>query len=141
GACMAESHVSMKHDYEISCRELDIMVDLANARDGLIGARMTGGGFGGCTINLVRTTAVDRFKTEMQSAYHQATGISPEIYVSHAGGGATKIPTDGYRRTRFRRKQTAPPPLQSAAARMGPGFAASHPAALARPSRSRRHKK
>ena len=95
GACMAESHVSMKDDYEISCRELDIMVDLASARDGLIGARMTGGGFGGCTINLVRTGAVDRFKTEMQSAYHQATGISPEIYVSNAGAGVTEVSANG----------------------------------------------
>jgi len=95
GVCMAESHISMKLDYEISCRELDIMVDLASARDGLIGARMTGGGFGGCTINLVRTAAVDRFKTEMQSAYHQATGILPDIYVSNAGAGVTEINANG----------------------------------------------
>jgi galactokinase len=96
GACMAESHVSMRDDYEISCRELDIMVGLANGRgDGLIGARMTGGGFGGCTINLVRTGSVDRFKAEMQAAYHQATGISPDIYVSNAGAGVTEIIANG----------------------------------------------
>jgi galactokinase len=96
GACMAESHVSMRDDYEISCRELDIMVGLANGRgDGLIGARMTGGGFGGCTINLVRTGSVDRFKAEMQAAYHQATGISPDIYISNAGAGVTEIIANG----------------------------------------------
>jgi len=95
GACMAESHLSMKNDYEISCRELDIMVDLASGRDGVIGSRMTGGGFGGCTINLVRATCVDRFKSEMQSAYQQATGISPEIYVSTAGAGVTEVNANG----------------------------------------------
>jgi galactokinase len=93
--CMAESHMSMKNDYEISCRELDIMVNLANDRGGLIGARMTGGGFGGCTINLVRTTSVEQFKAEMYSAYHQATGISPEIYVSKAGSGVTEVTANG----------------------------------------------
>ena len=95
GDCMAESHASMKNDYEISCRELDIMVELANGRDGVIGSRMTGGGFGGCTINLVRTASVERFKAEMHSAYHQATGISPDIYVSNAGAGVTEISTNG----------------------------------------------
>ena len=93
--CMAESHMSMKNDYEISCRELDIMVDLANDRGGLIGARMTGGGFGGCTINLVRTASVEQFKAEMHSAYHRATGISPEIYVSKAGAGVTEVTANG----------------------------------------------
>jgi galactokinase len=95
GACMAESHLSMKNDYEISCRELDIMVDLAKGRSGVIGCRMTGGGFGGCTINLVRTASVGRFKTEIQSAYRQATGIEPEIYVSTAGAGATEVQSNG----------------------------------------------
>jgi galactokinase len=85
----------MKNDYEISCRELDIMVDLAKARSGVIGCRMTGGGFGGCTINLVRTTSVQRFKTEIQSAYHQATGIEPEIYLSAAGAGVTEVQPNG----------------------------------------------
>ena len=95
GRCMAESHVSMRDDYEISCRELDLMVDLARGREGLVGSRMTGGGFGGCTVNLVRTASVDRFTAEMRSAYHQATGISPEIYVSTAGTGVTELKADG----------------------------------------------
>jgi galactokinase len=95
GASMAESHLSMKNDYEISCRELDIMVDLAKGRNGVIGCRMTGGGFGGCTINLVRTTSVQQFKTEIQSAYHRATGIEPEIYLSTAGAGVTEVQPNG----------------------------------------------
>jgi len=95
GECMAESHMSMRDDYEISCRELDIMVDLANGREGLIGARMTGGGFGGCTINLVRIDAVEQFKTAMLSGYHHATGISSDIYVSNAGAGITEISANG----------------------------------------------
>ena len=95
GALMAESHLSMKNDYEISCRELDIMVDLANRRGGLIGARMTGGGFGGCTINLVRSESVEQFKNEMRAAYQDAMGIAPDIYVSGAGSGVTEITANG----------------------------------------------
>jgi galactokinase len=95
GRCMAESHSSMRDDYEISCRELNLMVDLARGREGLVGSRMTGGGFGGCTVNLVRTASVERFTAEMRSAYHQATGISPEIYVSTAGTGVTELKANG----------------------------------------------
>lgn len=95
GACMAESHLSMKDDYEISCRELDIMVDLANRRAGLIGSRMTGGGFGGCTLSLVRTDSVQQFKSEMRSAYQEATGIDPDIYISAAGAGVSEVQSNG----------------------------------------------
>ena len=91
GACMAESHLSLKNDYQVSSRELDILVELAQGRTGLIGSRMTGGGFGGCTINLVRTDSVRQFSKEIQSAYHQATGMIPEIYVSTAGAGVTEV--------------------------------------------------
>jgi galactokinase len=95
GNCMAESHLSMKNDYEISCRELDIMVEIASRRGGVIGSRMTGGGFGGCTVNLVHTDSVEQFSKEIQSAYHQATGMTPEIYVSAAGAGVTEIHSNG----------------------------------------------
>jgi galactokinase len=95
GSCMAESHLSMKNDYEISCRELDVMVDLANRRAGLIGSRMTGGGFGGCTINLVRTESVTQFKNEIRLAYQEATGIEPDIYVSAAGAGVSEVQSNG----------------------------------------------
>ena len=95
GASMAESHLSMKNDYQISCRELDIMVELAQKLPGLIGARMTGGGFGGCTINLVRDASVPQFREEIRTAYHQATGIDAEIYVSTAGAGVTEVKANG----------------------------------------------
>ena len=93
-ACMAESHLSMKNDYEISCRELDIMVELAQKLPGLIGARMTGGGFGGCTINLVRTDSVEKFRYGIRAAYRDATQIDAEIYVSAAGAGVSEVKND-----------------------------------------------
>jgi galactokinase len=92
--CMAESHLSMKNDYEISCRELDIMVELSQKLPGLLGARMTGGGFGGCTINLVRTDSVEKFRDGIRAAYRDATQIDPEIYLSAAGAGVTEIKND-----------------------------------------------
>jgi len=95
GSCMAESHLSMKNDYEISCRELDIMVELAQRLPGLIGARMTGGGFGGCTINLVRAGLVDEFRAQIARSYRETTGMDPEIYVSAAGAGVTEVKTAG----------------------------------------------
>jgi galactokinase len=95
GVCMAESHLSMKNDYEISCRELDLMVELAQKLPGLIGARMTGGGFGGCTINLVRDSAVEKFRNKIREGYRDATGIDAEIYVSTAGAGVRELKTNG----------------------------------------------
>jgi len=90
-SCMAESHLSMKDDYEISCWELDVMVEIAERHDGVIGSRMTGGGFGGCTINLVKTEAVDEFKRKVANEYKLATQIDADIYVSKAGAGVTEI--------------------------------------------------
>ena len=91
GSCMAQSHLSLKNDYEVSCRELDIMVELASGREGVVGSRMTGGGFGGCTINLVRTLAVQKFKAGIAEDYKHATGIDAEIYVLKAGIGVAEI--------------------------------------------------
>jgi len=88
---MHESHESLKNDYEVSCPELDTMVDLAAKTPGTIGARMTGGGFGGCTINLVNFDTVDNFRQEVAAGYTAATKIVPEIYVSTAGAGVTEI--------------------------------------------------
>jgi galactokinase len=88
GRLMNASHVSMRDDYEISCREIDILVELAGRVDGVLGARMTGGGFGGCTINLVRVAAVDRFADEVGRAYKEATGITPQFLVCRPGAGA-----------------------------------------------------
>ena len=91
GRCMAASHLSLKNDYEVSSRELDLMVDLASNRAGVIGSRMTGGGFGGCTINLVKSESVDAFKRDVAREYKRATQIDPDMYVSRAGAGVTEI--------------------------------------------------
>jgi galactokinase len=91
GKCMAESHRSLKEDYEVSSTELDAMVAAAQGLPGVVGARMTGGGFGGCTINLVRMDAVENFTKAVGAAYKKATGVEPEIYVSTAGAGVTEI--------------------------------------------------
>ena len=88
GRMMQESHVSMRDDYEISCREIDILVELSGRVEGVLGARMTGGGFGGCTINLVRVDAVDRFADELGRGYKEATGITPQFLVCRPGDGA-----------------------------------------------------
>jgi galactokinase len=88
GRLMNESHVSMRDDYEISCAEIDVLVSLAGRVDGVLGARMTGGGFGGCTINLVRVEAVDRFADQVGRAYREATGITPQFLVCRPGAGA-----------------------------------------------------
>lgn len=91
GRLMAESHRSLREDFEVSCRELDIMVEVANKVDGLIGARMTGGGFGGCTVNLVREDAVESFRNFVADEYEQRTRVHPEIYVTHAADGAAEV--------------------------------------------------
>ena len=90
GQLMGESHRSLRDDYEVSCKELDLMVDLANQVEGVLGARMTGGGFGGCTINLVRSENVDSFKQFVAREYPEATGRNPEIYVCAAAQGAER---------------------------------------------------
>ena len=88
---MRESHRSLRADYEVSCKELDLMVEIASAQPGVIGARMTGGGFGGCTVNLVEATAVEAFKQNVATRYLAKTGLSPEIYVSPAAAGVRQI--------------------------------------------------
>lgn len=91
GQLMRESHISLRDDYEVSCKELDLMVELASDVEGVFGARMTGGGFGGCTINLVRSESVESFKQSVASEYPKATGREPEIYVCTAAQGAERI--------------------------------------------------
>jgi len=91
GRLMSESHLSMRDDYAISCDELDLMVRLASTIDGVLGARMTGGGFGGCTVNLVRAEAVQKFKSAIEHGYTQATGHRPELYVCEAAAGAGPV--------------------------------------------------
>ena len=88
---MAESHSSLRDDYEVSCRELDLMVDLAMQQEGVLGARMTGGGFGGCTINLVNAADAEKFRERVSQGYEVATGYHPNIYVCEASQGAEKV--------------------------------------------------
>ena len=87
GQLMRESHASLRDDFQVSCRELDVMVELAGQIDGVYGARMTGGGFGGCTINLVRSDRVDAFQMKVAEEYERLVGRRPEIYVCIAADG------------------------------------------------------
>jgi galactokinase len=91
GRLMNESHVSMRDDFEISCPEVDLMVEVNAAADGVYGARMTGGGFGGCTISLVEATAVEAFKRSVANGYRAATGIEPQIFTSPPAAGVGAV--------------------------------------------------
>ncbi|HKW68698.1 MAG TPA: galactokinase [Terriglobales bacterium] len=88
GRLMGESHRSMRDDFEISCAELDLLVELAGKQKGVYGARMTGGGFGGCTINLVEAGQVAAFRKAVSQGYREATGKTLKNYVSEAAAGA-----------------------------------------------------
>jgi galactokinase len=92
GNLMRESHRSMRDLYEISCREVDIMVEAAEGLPGHYGGRMTGGGFGGCTINLVEATDAESFASSISARYQEATGIVPDFYICSAADGAREIP-------------------------------------------------
>ena len=97
GGLMNESHHSLRDDYQVSCKELDVMVELARKVRGVYGARMTGGGFGGCTINFVNAENVEEFKQTVAQGYTEATGLVPEIYVCSAAEGAEEVTADGNR--------------------------------------------
>jgi len=88
GRLMIASHESLRDDYEVSCRELDVLVELALQQPGVLGARMTGAGFGGCTVNLVRADAAEPFAEAVQEGYGKATGLKAEVYVCEASDGA-----------------------------------------------------
>jgi galactokinase len=91
GRLMAEAHLSYSRDFEASCVEADAMVALAQGLPGLIGARLTGGGFGGCTINLVAREHAAGFSEELSARYAAEIGIVPQILICHASRGAHKI--------------------------------------------------
>jgi len=91
GRLMAEAHTSYSKDFEGSCAEADLMVELAQDMPGLIGARLTGGGFGGCTINLVEQSRAKAFAEELGRRYAVKTGIKPQIHICHASGGAHRL--------------------------------------------------
>lgn len=91
GRLMNESHASLRDDYEVSCAELDLMVELARGIDGAFGARMTGGGFGGCVISLVKANCVERFREIVGEAYKSATGLTPSIFSCAPGPGVGAV--------------------------------------------------
>jgi galactokinase len=91
GELMRQAHISLRDDFEASCKEIDILVALANKQPGCYGARLTGGGFGGCTVNLVAAANVEAFTEAMRAGYQAATGITAEIYTSRASDGARAI--------------------------------------------------
>lgn len=88
GRLMAEAHWSYSRDFEASCHEADAMVELAQDIPGLIGARLTGGGFGGCTVNLVKMANAQEFARTLAGRYEEKIGIKPQIHICHASGGA-----------------------------------------------------
>jgi len=88
GEAMRESHRSLRELYQVSCRELDLMVKLAEDLPGYYGGRMTGGGFGGCTVNLVAAEHSEAFASQIWEHYSKATGIQPDIYICSAADGA-----------------------------------------------------
>jgi len=88
GKLMNASHVSLRDDYEVSCEEIDILVNLAWETEGVIGSRITGGGFGGCTVSIVKNEAVDEFVTNIGVKYKEKVGHEAEFYVVDIGEGA-----------------------------------------------------
>jgi galactokinase len=88
GELMMQSHESLRTDYEVSCRELDLMVEIASRYEGVFGARMTGGGFGGCTINIVSDDQVESFTQTVAEEYRATTDIDPDVYVVKGDDGA-----------------------------------------------------
>jgi galactokinase len=91
GRLMAEAHASYRDDFEASCAEADLFVELANQQPGLVGARLTGGGFGGCTVNLVENDKAPAFIQAVGTAYEEKTGIKPEIYLCKASDAAHQL--------------------------------------------------
>lgn len=91
GELMNQSHVSLRDDYEVSCKEIDILVDLAWQIPGVIGSRITGGGFGGCTVSIVKNEAVDTFTETIGKTYLEKVGHEAEFYIVDIGDGAGRL--------------------------------------------------
>ena len=91
GRLMLESHWSLQHDYEVSSAELDFLVERAMKIDGVYGSRMTGGGFGGCTVTMLKPVATDRFKQEIARAYEERFQITPSMYDCRPSAGAGEV--------------------------------------------------
>jgi galactokinase len=93
GALMNESHTSLRDDYQVSCAELDAMVEIARAQAGCWGARLTGAGFGGCTVNLVSNEQVAQFVERIEREYFRQFGIVPSVYPCGAAQGSRRVKT------------------------------------------------
>lgn len=91
GGLMAASHDSLRDDYEVSCPELDTLVALARAAPGVVGSRMTGGGFGGCTVNLVQADRLSAFLAHLEAGYPRVSGRIPRVFVTEAAAGASRV--------------------------------------------------
>ncbi len=91
GELMNASHVSLRDDYAVSCEEIDVLVEEAWKVDGVIGSRITGGGFGGCTVSIVRDEAVDTFKEKVGAAYQERVGKKADFYVVEIGDGPRRL--------------------------------------------------
>jgi galactokinase len=91
GELMNGSHDSLRDDYEVTGPELDTMVEEARKIEGVIGSRMTGGGFGGCTVSLVKDEAIDHFIDQVGKNYEARTGLKPAFYVAEIGDGAKRL--------------------------------------------------
>ena len=91
GQLMVQSHESLRDDYEVSCHELDVMFELARNHEGVSGARMMGGGFGGCTVNLVKDDHLESFIASISDGYQRRTGLAPAIYIIHADEGVREL--------------------------------------------------
>ena len=91
GQLMNESHDSLRDDYEVTGVELDTLVNEARKVDGVLGSRMTGAGFGGCTVSLVHNDALNNFTSQVGMAYKVATGLKPDFYIAEIGDGARRL--------------------------------------------------
>ena len=91
GILMNASHLSLRDDYEVSCPELDALAEAAWSIPGCLGSRMTGGGFGGCTVSIVRDDAVDQFREQVGRTYTEKTGLTADFYIAEIGGGPSEL--------------------------------------------------
>lgn len=91
GKLMNQSHISLRDDYDVSCEEIDILVDLAWKIPGVLGSRITGGGFGGCTVSIVKDESVDTFIETIGKAYLEKVGHEAEFYTVDIGDGASRL--------------------------------------------------
>lgn len=91
GKLMNESHISLRDDYDTSCKEVDVLVDAAWSVNGVVGSRITGGGFGGCSVSIVKDDAIDEFKAVLTKEYQEKCNMTPEFYVVSIGNGPSKL--------------------------------------------------